>query len=105
MQIFFRAKFGRPAISGFYSFVYRRLRRGFIFSSFVRGLQICSVYFTLARDFFLFFRFPAVGQVFIHYYRGGWKRMEEDGRGRRGWLCALGAEHVAEQMVDGSDGV
>ena len=34
--------------------------------------------------------------------RGG-KRMEEE-TGGRGWLCALGAEHVAEQMVDGSDG-
>ena len=50
--------------------------------------------------------------------------MEEDGRGRkrrkeeaggdrgrlrkigkRGWLCALGAEHLAEQMTDGGDGV
>ena len=30
--------------------------------------------------------------------------MEEEAGGR-GWLCALGAEHVAEQMVDGSDGV
>ena len=35
--------------------------------------------------------------------RGG-KRMEEE-TGGRGWLCALGAEHVAEQMVDGGDGV
>ena len=32
------------------------------------------------------------------------KRREEE-TGGRGWLCALGAEHVAEQMVDGSDGV
>ena len=82
LQIIFRAKFGRPAISGFYSFVYRRLRCGFIFSSFVRGLQICSVYFTLARDFSSFFWFSAVGQVFTPYYRGG-KRREEDGRGRK----------------------
>ena len=29
--------------------------------------------------------------------------MEEEAGGR-GWLCALGAEHVAEQMVDGGDG-
>ena len=35
--------------------------------------------------------------------RGG-KRMEEEAGGR-GWLCALGAEHVAEQMTDGGDGV
>ena len=84
MQIIFRAKFGRPAISGFYSFVYRRLRRGFIFSSFVRGLQICSVYFTLARDFFLFFRFSAVGHGFLLLIiedGRGWKRMEEEERG------------------------
>ena len=54
--------------------------------------------------------------------RGGRRRQEETGEaggnrggrrkqgrqrkiGKRGWLCALGAEHVAEQMVDGSDGV
>ena len=51
--------------------------------------------------------------VFTPYYRGG-KRMEEEERGGkrmeeeaggRGWLCALGAEHVAEQMTDGGDGV
>ena len=42
---------------------------------------------------------------------GGWKEEAGGNRGRqrkigkRGWLCALGAEHVAEQMVDGSDGV
>ena len=30
--------------------------------------------------------------------------MEEE-TGGRGWLCALGAEHVAEQMTDGGDGV
>ena len=37
----------------------------------------------------------------------GWKRMEEDGKRRkeegrgdgRGWLCALGAEHVAERKM------
>ena len=43
----------------------------------------------------------------------GWKEEAGGGRrkqgrqrkiGKRGWLCALGAEHVAEQMVDGSDG-
>ena len=31
------------------------------------------------------------------------KRREEE-TGGRGWLCALGAEHVAEQMTDGGDG-
>ena len=52
----------------------------------------------------------------------GWQRMErgweeeagggkrkQGGRqrkiGKRGWLCALGAEHLAEQMADGGDGV
>ena len=44
----------------------------------------------------------------------GWKRRKEEaggdrGRlrkiGKRGWLCALGAEHVAEQVADGGDGV
>ena len=85
MQIFFRAKFGRPAISGFYSFVYRRLRRGFIFSSFVRGLQICSVYFTLARDFPSFFAFSAVGHGFLLLIIEGaqdtWDMLREEGRG------------------------
>ena len=60
-------------------------------------MQICSVYFTLARDFFLFFRFSAVGQVFTPYYRRkrkkeeerGEKRMEEDGRGDRRARLAL----------------
>ena len=32
--------------------------------------------------------------------RGGRRKI-----GKRGWLCALGAEHVAEQMADGGDGV
>ena len=45
---------------------------------------------------------------------GGWKEEAGGGRrkqgrqrkiGKRGWLCALGAEHVAEQMTDGGDGV
>ena len=31
------------------------------------------------------------------------KRREEE-TGGRGWLCALGAEHVAEQVADGGDG-
>ena len=49
----------------------------------------------------------------------GWKedgkRKQAEGRGNRGgrqrkigkhgWLCALGAEHLAEQMADGGDGV
>ena len=36
--------------------------------------------------------------------------MEEDGRGRRDWLCALGAEHVETTMAqkraqeEGADG-
>ena len=36
--------------------------------------------------------------------------MEEEGRGRRGWLCALGAEHVETTMAqkraqeEGADG-
>ena len=53
--------------------------------------------------------------VFTPYYRGG-ERMEEDGRGgkrrqeetgggrgrlrkigKRGWLCALGAEHLGQR--------
>ena len=43
--------------------------------------------------------------------RGGKRRQEAGGRGRQrkigksGWLCALGAEHLAEQMTDGGDGV
>ena len=41
--------------------------------------------------------------VFTPYYRGG-KRMEEEAGGR-GRLCALGAEHLAEQVADGGDGV
>ena len=51
--------------------------------------------------------------------KSGWKRMEEDGRGwkrmeeetgGRGWLCALGAEHVETTMAqkraqeEGADG-
>ena len=44
--------------------------------------------------------------VFTPYYRRkrkkeekrGWKRMEEE-TGGRGWLCALGAEHVAERKM------
>ena len=43
-----------------------------------------SLFYT-GKGFFLFFRFSAVGQVFIPYYRGGGKRRErggkEDGRG------------------------
>ena len=38
--------------------------------------------------------------------RGGRRKQGRQRKiGKRGWLCALGAEHVAEQMVDGSDGV
>ena len=35
---------------------------------------------------------------------GRWKQGRQRKRGKRGWLCALGAEHVAEQMTDGGDG-
>ncbi|MCI7614139.1 MAG: hypothetical protein MSS61_02130, partial [Bacteroidales bacterium] len=64
LQIFFRAKFGRPAISGFYSFVYRRLRRGFIFFFFCpRIANLLSLFYT-GKGFFLFLRFSAVGQGF-----------------------------------------
>ena len=55
--------------------------------------------------------------VFTPYYRRkrkkeekrGWKRMEEE-TGGRGWLCALGAEHVETTMAqkraqeEGADG-
>ena len=85
MQIFFRAKFGRPAISGFYSFVYRRLRRGFIFFFFCpRIANLLSLFYT-GKGFFLFFWFSAVGHGFLLLIIGerGWKRMEEEERGGR----------------------
>ena len=38
--------------------------------------------------------------------RGGRRKQGRQRKiGKRGWLCALGAEHVAEQMADGGDGV
>ena len=56
-----------------------------------RIANLLSLFYT-GKEFFLFFCFSAVGQVFIPYYRGGGKRrerggkeegkrMEEDGRG------------------------
>ena len=78
-----------------------------------------SLFYT-GKGFFLFFWFSAVGHGFLLLIieeGRGWERMAEEagggrrkqGRqrkiGKRGWLCALGAEHVAEQMVDGGDGV
>ncbi|MGM9696449.1 MAG: hypothetical protein ACI3X8_06205, partial [Alloprevotella sp.] len=81
------------------------------------------------KGFFLFFWFSAVGHGFsllIIEEGRGWKRMEEDGKrrkeeaggdrgrlrkiGKRGWLCALGAEHVETTMAqkraqeEGADG-
>ncbi|MCI6728018.1 MAG: hypothetical protein MR505_06695, partial [Bacteroidales bacterium] len=70
-----------------------------------RTANLLSLFYT-DKGFFLFFRFSAVGQVFTPYYRGwerrgeeerGRKRMGEDGRGRHGWLCALGAEHLGQR--------
>ena len=71
-----------------------------------RTANLLSLFYT-GKGFFLFFCFSVVGHGFLlliieeegrggEEEKRGWKRMEEE-TGKRGWLCALGAEHVGQR--------